>query len=430
MDKYLVSRAILKRIIDEDQNFAFATKQELDNQVASDQEKRFVRALVSCELHHHLVISFIVERDFPDMANGEKQLLYLAIANAAFLRTIEHAEVMSFLRNYFGNYKNDVDLEKINALLVAFQDSQDIVPDDVDRQSEQYLSLKYNTPEWLVKMWTKHLGRDLAERLMIANTRPVAQACRVNTLKVTTDDIIARQHGFERGPVNDTVIYRGKVPLKMTAEYRNFEVFQQRFAVSEAIETGDYSQVTSCLIYEERPHAMHLDLAIKEKQAFPIHLAVPTMERRLDVKKILTDHGFESINVFESTAPLLITHIRDEQDCVVCIPDCSKFDLIRTVPDFLLHFKQSSIDQIIFQERRALEECAAFVRKGGALLYGINTVNHKEGHALIVDFLKDHPDYVLIEERQFLPFDRYNSTLYTAHLRRNEVVPPTVETEE
>ncbi|NCA96360.1 MAG: hypothetical protein EOM74_05210, partial [Methanomicrobia archaeon] len=199
MDKYLVSRAILKRIIDEDQNFAFATKQELDNQVASDQEKRFVRALVSCELHHHLVISFIVERDFPDMANGEKQLLYLAIANAAFLRTIEHAEVMSFLRNYFGNYKNDVDLEKINALLVAFQDSQDIVPDDVDRQSEQYLSLKYNTPEWLVKMWTKHLGRDLAERLMIANTRPVAQACRVNTLKVTTDDIIARQHGFERG---------------------------------------------------------------------------------------------------------------------------------------------------------------------------------------------------------------------------------------
>lgn len=429
MDKYLVSRAILKRIIDENQNFAVATKQELDTQVASDQEKRFVRAFVSCELHHHLLISYIVDREFSTMANGEKQLMFLAIANAAFLRNIEHAEVMSFLRAYFGNYKNDVDLEKIDAILTQYEQSEDIIPEDVDRHSDLYLSLKYNTPEWLVKMWIKHLGRDLAERLMIANTRPVAQACRVNTLKISTDDIIARQHGFERGPVNNTVIYRGKLPLKMTAEYRNFEIFQQRFAVSEAIESGDYSKVTSCLIYEERPHAMHLDLAIKEKQAFPIQLAVPTMERRLDVKKILTDQELNSITVFESTAPMLITHIRDEQDCVVCIPDCSKFDLIRTVPDFLLHFQQSSIDQIIFQERRALEECSAFVKKGGALLYGINTVNHKEGHALIVEFLKDHPDFVMIEERQFLPFDRYNSTLYTAYLRRNEVLPSVVETE-
>lgn len=430
MDKYLVSRAILKRIIDENQNFAVATKQELDSQVASDQEKRFIRALVSCELHHHLLIAYVTEREFPNMANGEKQLMYLAIANAAFLHNIEHAEVMSFLKNYFSNYKNDVDLEHIDSLLKRYMNGEDLIPEEIDRHGELYLSLKYNTPEWLVKMWVKHLGRDIAERLMIANTRPVAQACRVNTLKITTDALVARQHGFERGPVNNTVIYRGKLPLKMTEEYRNFEIFQQRFAVSEAIENGDYSSLTSCLIYEERPHAIHLDLAIKEKKAFPIHIAVPTMERRLDVRKILMEQEFDNIVAFESTAPLLITHIRDEVDCVVVIPDCSKFDLIRTVPDFLLHFQQSSLDQIIFQERRALEECSAFVKKGGALLYGINTINHKEGHALIVEFLKDHPEFVLIEERQFLPFDRYNSTLYTAYLRRSETSPTPVETEE
>jgi 16S rRNA (cytosine967-C5)-methyltransferase len=100
------------------------------------------------------------------------------------------------------------------------------------------------------------------------------------------------------------------------------------------------------------------------------------------------------------------------------IPNCSKFDLIRSLPDFFIHFKQSELDDYIKEQTAAMEESSRFVVEGGLLVYGVNTINHKEGTYLVQEFIRKHPEFKLILEKQYLPFDEFNTALYVAALRK------------
>jgi ribulose-phosphate 3-epimerase len=61
-----------------------------------------------------------------------------------------------------------------------------------------------------------------------------------------------------------------------------------------------------------------------------------------------------------------------------------------------------------------------FVEAGGLLFYAINTMNHKEGKALIEEFLHQHPDFKLLTQQQYLPYDTLNTALYYAALRKQK----------
>jgi 16S rRNA (cytosine967-C5)-methyltransferase len=103
---------------------------------------------------------------------------------------------------------------------------------------------------------------------------------------------------------------------------------------------------------------------------------------------------------------------------VIVAPQCSKFDLIRSLPDFFVHFRQDDLDVLIREQMDTLVASSAFVDAGGLLFYGINTLNHKEGPWLIKQFLIDYPDFQLIYEKQFFPHEKWNTALYVAALRK------------
>ncbi|HAK05578.1 MAG TPA: hypothetical protein DCM23_02605, partial [Firmicutes bacterium] len=115
---------------------------------------------------------------------------------------------------------------------------------------------------------------------------------------------------------------------------------------------------------------------------------------------------------------LLISHVSHPQDFVILVSNCSKFDLIRSLPDFFIHFKQDNIDGLIAEQKEALHESSKFVAEGGLFSYGINTINKKEGQNLIANFLSEHQDFTLIHEKQYFPFDEMNTALYMAIMRK------------
>ena len=100
------------------------------------------------------------------------------------------------------------------------------------------------------------------------------------------------------------------------------------------------------------------------------------------------------------------------------MPKSSTLDLLRSTPDYFLRIKQEQLDQIIQDEYNCLDECSKFVEDDGELVYMIPTLSRKESNSLIANFLVNHPDFSLITEHQFFPFESYDSCMYYARLKK------------
>ena len=65
-----------------------------------------------------------------------------------------------------------------------------------------------------------------------------------------------------------------------------------------------------------------------------------------------------------------------------------------------------------------------FLNEGSKLVYIVNTLNKKESRGTISNFLKEHPNYEIIEEKQYFPFDEYDTALYYCILLKKDIFNP------
>ena len=76
------------------------------------------------------------------------------------------------------------------------------------------------------------------------------------------------------------------------------------------------------------------------------------------------------------------------------------------MPDYFLRFDLEKLDELIANQRVALEEAAGQVEEGGYLMYLVDTISKKESSAIVNDFLNEHQEYVLIRDKQYFPYKR------------------------
>jgi 16S rRNA (cytosine967-C5)-methyltransferase len=349
----------------------------------------------------------------------DKLVLQAAIGNNVFVKRLPYDQVMGFLNQFLT--EKEVPRATIDTLLSLASPGKNLIDPEIKENSIAYLGIKYNTPEWLVLMWIKHFGLTITLRILSTNNKPVLQACRVNTLKTTTENLLKQFSDLRETPVEDTVIYQGKDPLKNHPAYVQNLIFQQRLAVTDVVKQFSFDNVKGeILLVETRPQALYLELPMYTEQKIRINIVTNAIERKLAMQKSLQAFQLSNIALYESEPKGLITYLSKQQDVVLVVPQCSKFDLIRSLPDFFIHFKQDDLDSLIVSQKEALFESSQFVEERGLLFYGVNTMNQKEGKLLIEEFLQNQPQFKLIQEFQYFPFDKFNTALYVAAMRKSK----------
>lgn len=415
MEALLAARDALKEIVGGDTLFTTAIKKTFPSHPLSIEDESFGRTVLSCTLHHYLLLNRLIDDSKLNLNADQRFLLLVVLGNQLFLkRRLDETDVATAMDELVNT---GLAKAQLDALLGGLGQDGKIIPGEIDVNSVEYLSYKYNTPQWLIHMWQKHFGRPVTTKILSANCKAIIQGCRVNTL-ISKQETILQDPDFIEGPIPDTVIYRGRTPLKKKPQYLDCSIFQQRMNVKKIVDTLPINDNSTCLIYEERPNAFYIEMAVRTNNQVFLSIAANSMERRLDIRRAARDYHIAHLDVFESTPSMLITFVSKPVDCVICLPECSKFDLIRSLPDFFIHFHQASLDGLIAKEKTALEECAKYVNANGVILYSVNTINNKEGHQVVVDFLSRHPEFVLERERQFLPFEEFNVSSYAALLRK------------
>ena len=418
MIEYILVSQILHQIINEKIQFSDALKSGLATAPKSVSQG-LIRSLTSCELHHHRFLDHFSQRFIPELALEHRYIVQTAIGNNVFVKRMPHELTISFLKDFLK--EKQIPESRIETIINLAGPGKNLIDPNLKENSVPYLAIKYNTPDWLVQMWIKHFGFPITLKILSTNNKPVLQACRVNTLRITTEKLLSTYPDLIPTPVEDTVIYQAKEPLKNHPAYVKNLIFQQRLAVTDIVKQFSFDNVKGeMLLVETRPQALYLELPIYTEQQIKINIATNSVERKLAMQKSLQAFQLQNISLYEAEPKGLITHLSKQQDVVMVVPQCSKFDLIRSLPDFFIQFQQEELDTLITSQQSAIHEASQFVEEGGLLFYGVNTLNHKEGKYLIAEFLTANPAFKLIQEFQYFPFDKLNTALYVAAMRKQK----------
>lgn len=106
-------------------------------------------------------------------------------------------------------------------------------------------------------------------------------------------------------------------------------------------------------------------------------------------------------------------------DAVLCDVPCSGLGVIDKKRDIVINRTYEDILALSELQKKILNNCSAYVKKGGVLVYSTCTVFSKENGDVTKDFLNEHNDFTKEEERQYLPDGKGMEGFYVCRMRRN-----------
>ena len=420
--EFELSLAVLDEVIDKKKPFADALRDLFKNNVDIRPFRGQVAGLVGCELRHHIYFEYMT-RKLEGWENTERRLLCLVLANAYFYRRFDVEETKKSLLEKVGEEK----LASVQNLFDLASTPENYIPAEVDRKSHLYLSLRFNVPEWTVKIMA-HFGGSNTYQALRKFARPATTTLRVRTSALGLASLFENTD-FSASPVNGIVFYKGSVPLRKIPEFKKGLLFGEKMLTKAILDEHPVSEPSEILLYNgNEDSSLERELIETYGAKVGLNLATPDTDAKPEVIKLIQDKELHNVNYFSAPDVLSMeAAVSSMQKLVVCSPKSTGFDLIPTTPDYLLHFDTQSMDSIIDGEKKALEGAAKYVEQGGTLLYIIYTISKKEGHQNVAEFLKIHPEFSLVSEKQHFPHEEYETAAYVAELLKGErelTIPP------
>ena len=273
------------------------------------------------------------------------------------------------------------------------------LPEPAGADKAETLSVRYSHPRWLTEAFLARLGEGGAEQLLFADNEQPPVAAQVNTTRTTAEELtsILGAEGVEAEPhpwLPDCLILKNPGDLERLSAYREGLFYIQdpaaRLAVTAAglapgmrvldacaapggksfvaaIDMKNRGEVVSCDIH---PHKIRLLSAGRDRLGLSV--IAPTLQS-----------GAAFRPEWESAFDAVITDV-----------PCSGLGVIRKKPD--IRYKDPKpMERLPTLQRAILDNCARYVRPGGALVYSTCTLLERENEEVVNSFLADRPEFTL-----------------------------------
>ena len=411
MKELEVSKTILEKIILNDVPFALAIRNGFKKGNIDGQARSNITALLGCELRHHIILNNLIERYFENPKFEDTVYLRFLVTNKLFLHRYKNEEIYALAIQ-------TLEKEKVDALMQFVSSTNEIIPSELDKASPEYLSMRFNTPAWVIKMWQKQYGKGVTFKILKCNYHQSTPSVRVNERVTTAQDILNKYPDFAQSPVDNILVYQGRGTPKHLEEFKTNKIFFMKMATKYVIDKLEIEPIKRIAIYSDVPNNIYLDLVARFGKDVAADVVINHTQSFFECKKVIEENRYDNIRLYNASYSSLITCISHRVGTMICLPKNTIFDLLRSTPDYFIRVKQEKLDEIIKEESESLEEASRMVELDGNLVYMIPTVSKKESSTLIGNFLYKHPEFELIEEKQFFPFEAFDSCLYYAIMRR------------
>lgn len=362
-------------------------------------DSAFCSALVYGVLERKILLDYII-RQFTNVRLKKIEvpvliILRMAILQIAFMDKIpESAAVNESVKLAKGMRLNKAS-GFINGVLRSFvrAECKYKLPDP-KADKLMYYSVVYSVPKNIVSLWINSYGEECAVRIMknLAGRPPIT--VRVNTLKITTEEL---KNQFEDigikakcAGLDNALFLTGTGAIENTPMYRKGLFHVQ-----------DTASQLCCNLLEPRSGMSVYDFcSAPGGKAFTIAQlmegkGVVTACDMYEHKVKLIENGAYRLGTKNINAVLRNALSSDElplADRVLCDVPCSGLGIIRRKPE--IKYKDDlGLDSLPDIQYDILCNCAKYVKKGGRLIYSTCTLNPAENEKNVKKFLSEHLEF-------------------------------------
>lgn len=283
---------------------------------------------------------------------------------------------------------------------------------------KEALAIRTSHPLWLIQMWTAQYGEAICKKICEGNLKPRKSVGRVNTLKITRDELCKIDSQFQPSETHEDAVIYEKGNIAHTTWFQEGYVSIQ----------DEASQMIAPLL-DPKPSQCVLDVcsAPGTKACHIAQLMHDTGEILCgDIhphRVTLIEEGARRLGIRSIHARCMDATVLDglepaSFDRVLCDVPCSGYGTLARKSDIKVHMQSSDMDTLIPLQREILECASTMVKDGGILVYSTCTLNKKENEKQVTYFLQKHPDYVLEEAHTIFPFTFDCDGFYMAKLRK------------
>ena len=326
--------------------------------------------------------------------------LRLAVYQLLFLENSHENAVVNESVQYIKDKGNIKASKFVNAVLRNILRSRTELSDKMNSLPfDEYLSIKYSYPMELVKKWEAQFGKDVVEEVLIANNAEAPLEIRVNTLRVSRDELI--EIFKDKGIVAHKCRYAHKglvldnpFEIDKTEEYKNglFSIqSESSMLTGQALNPKEGSFIIDMCA---APGGKTLNAAeimnnrgkILSRDIYHGKLSMVDREaKRLGISIIETE---------EYDATRLDEALEGKADYVIVDVPCTGLGIIRRKPEI----KYKKLDEnlnINEIQYKILNNASKYLKPQGELVYSTCTTEKSENIQLIKKFLNKNKDFKL-----------------------------------
>lgn len=273
------------------------------------------------------------------------------------------------------------------------------------------LPVLYSTPAWLVERWTQQTDRETTRDLLRWNNTTPRLYVRANPL-IPMNGIPASLAPLDRAPGWFSV--EAPLPLEdIQAGSLYVADPSTRYAIDLLAPCPGEEILDACAAPGGKAAAIIAATGGKARlTATDLHEhRLPTLQENLDRQ------GSASVKTAQADwsqpcPPEWERHF----DAVLLDVPCSNTGVIQRRVDVRWRVTPAEIRRLAALQKSILENASRAVKPGGRLVYSTCSIDAEEDGLLVRDFLRNHPEWTLKEEKLILPHQEKSDGAYAALL--------------
>ena len=284
------------------------------------------------------------------------------------------------------------------------------------------LSVKYSTPEWIVRQWTQEYGEELAFGMLEDQYAERPVTVRVNLHRISREALAERltREGVSVRTVDglDCALaisgydYLAALPSFQEGLFQVQDVSSMLAVLAAAPRPGDY-----CIDVCAAPGGKSLHMADLMNGTGMVEARDLTEYKVQLIEENIARSRMENIRAAQQDATVLDEGSVEKADVVLADLPCSGLGVLNKKRDLKYRMTPKQQEELVMLQRRILETVQRYVKPGGVLVYSTCTVHREENEGNTAWFLERFP-FVLKERKQMLqgrdPWDGF----YIAKMER------------
>ena len=414
---------ILDGIINSSISFHDANVQ-IQKKALNSERVRVDVAYIGAVLRNYVSLNALIDSYFSKIMKSLRSSLLIGLVTLRYSKDEkEKDEIKVLLEELFRRVGLENYLVSLKNLMSNVENSDKLIPKEYQPNTIQYFSCLYNIPSDLFKMWSKQYGIRTAIRTASSYSRRAPAVYRVNTNKILQGDLLAKnEQGLRASETTNVLNYNGKGSIRSSASHKEGLIFKTQKMVFDITQKMDVKN-SDTLIYasDETCIPFEIMLSIQENEGKGLDIVVSRDSIKFPLMQ--KANAIRNVKQYVRTAPFegLEAHLHKKYHNVVFIPASTKLDDVSARPELLIQLNLDVMDKLIQEQAAGLSALAQYVEEYGYIYYMIPTLSKKETTKIVHDFVNSNPDYKVVSETQYFPFEKGGATLYCAILKKETV---------